>query len=331
MNYNGKRVLITGGTGMIGMSLVNKLIDKKANVYVVSLDSIVNELPKKATFIKMDLTEFHNCLTACDGIDYVFHLAGIKGSPKMCKEQPASFMVPTIMFNTNMIEAARRKDVKRFLYTSSVGVYAPAALMSEGEVWKTFPSENDKFAGWAKRMGELQIEAYKIQYGTDMFRIVRPTSIYGPFDNFDPANAMVIPSIVSRVAAGENPLKVWGDGTQMRDFMFADDCADGILKIFESNETQPVNLGYGPPGNSIKEVVELIVKYSKNKPEIMWDTSKVSGDKIRVLDVSLAQTIGFKATTSLEEGIKKTIKWFETHKTETSGRYNVFNQGKCNE
>jgi GDP-L-fucose synthase len=104
-----------------------------------------------------------------------------------------------------------------------------------------------------------------------------------------------------------------------------------MVKVFESNETRPVNLGYGPPGNTIREVVELIVKYSKNKPEIMWDTSKTSGDKIRVLDVRLAHSIGFDASTNLEKGIKKTIEWYEVNKTKVSGRYNIFNQGNYNE
>jgi GDP-L-fucose synthase len=201
MNYEGKYVLVTGGTGMIGTSLTNYLVNKGARVTVASLDKDA-KISKKAVHIIIDLTKFDNCMTVCDGMDYVFHLAGIKGSPKMCKEQPASFFVPTMMFNTNMMEAARRRNVKRFLYTSSMGVYSPAEEFKEDDVWKTFPSEHDRFAGWAKRMGELQTEAYRIQYKTDMFRIVRPANVYGPNDNFDPNNAMVIPSLVARVAAG---------------------------------------------------------------------------------------------------------------------------------
>ena len=110
----------------------------------------------------------------------------------MTIKKPASFLVPTVTFTFNMMEAARRCGVKRFLLTSSIGVYAKSKIFNEDSVWKTFPSENDKFAGWAKRLCELQAEAYKIQYGWDAISIIRPANVYGPYDNFDTKNAMVI-------------------------------------------------------------------------------------------------------------------------------------------
>ena len=118
-------------------------------------------------------------LNGCEDVDEVYHLAGVKGSPKMCREKPADFFVPTITFNVNMMEAARRCKVKKFLYTSSIGVYQPAEIFNEDDVWKTFPSDNDKFAGWAKRIGELQTEAYLKQYGDSFYAIMRPGNIYG--------------------------------------------------------------------------------------------------------------------------------------------------------
>ena len=162
-------------------------------------------------------------------MDIVFNLAGVKGSPAMANERPASFLVPTITFSYNMMEAARREGVERYLYTSSIGVYAPAEYFREDDVWKTFPSPHDRFAGWAKRMGELQAEAYKIEYGWDKISIVRPANVYGPYDNFDPANAMVIPSLIYRALDGEAPLTVWGDGTPIRDFIHARDVARGMM------------------------------------------------------------------------------------------------------
>jgi GDP-L-fucose synthase len=324
MEYKGKRIVITGGTGMIGRSIIDLLIKRGANnIYVVSIDNPPNDLPKGVGFLNLDLTKFDNCMTVCDGADYIIHMAGIKGSPKMCKEKPASFFVPTILFNTNMMEASIRCKVKRFLYASSVGVYHPAPILREENVWKTFPSENDRFAGWAKRMGELQIEAYKIQYGSHIFRTVRPTNIYGPYDNFDPENGLVIPSIIARVEAGESPLKVWGNGSQVRDFVFTDDCAEGSLKVFESDYEEPVNIGSGI-GITIKELIHYIIKYSDYKPEIVWDTSKPSGDNTRVMDTTIAKSIDFSTTTSIEEGIKKTVNWYKKNKEKTSERYNVF-------
>ena len=186
-------ILVTGGTGMIGRYLVDQLVERGHQVKVASLDG--KELcNKKAIFKRLDLRDFNNCLEVCHDIDEVYHLAGVKGSPKMCREKPADFFVPTLTFNVNMMEAARRNEVERYLFTSSIGVYNPAEEFFEDDVWKTFPSPNDKFAGWAKRVCELQAEAYKIEYGWDKISIVRPANVYGPYDNFDPQNAMVIPN-----------------------------------------------------------------------------------------------------------------------------------------
>ena len=193
--YKDKSVLVTGGTGLIGRPLVEMLIAAGAKVTVVSLDD-PSRAPKGCTFVKADLREFNGCMDVCKDKEIVFQLAGVKGSPAMTAKRPASFFVPTMQFSINMMEAARRSGAERFLFTSSVGVYQPAEVFYEDSVWTTFPSPNDRFAGWAKRMGELQAEAYKIEYGWDKISIVRPANVYGPFDNFDPENAMVVPSLI---------------------------------------------------------------------------------------------------------------------------------------
>lgn len=324
--YTNKKVLVTGGTGLIGRPLVEMLIEQGANVRVASLDDPSRAHPD-ADFKRVNLINFENCLDVCKGVDFVFHLAGIKGSPAMTSKKPASFFVPTISFNTNMMEAARQCDVKRYLYTSSIGVYAPAEVFREEDVWKTFPSENDKFAGWAKRMGELQAEAYKIEYGWDKIAIVRPANVYGPYDNFDPNNAMVIPSLIKRALDGENPLKVWGDGSAVRDFIHANDVAQGMLLAIEKGVWQTINLGSGT-GVSIKEIVEIIVNNMKIKPKVVWDTSKPSGDKKRLMDISRAKAIDFQPMISIEEGIKETMEWYSLNKSIVNRRYNVFTEKK---
>ncbi len=256
-------------------------------------------------------------------MDFVLHLAGIKGSPAMAAKKPASFYVPTILVNTNMMEAARQSGAKRILFTSTIGVYAPAEIFREDDVWKTFPSENDKFAGWAKRMGELQAEAYRIEFGMENICIVRPANVYGPYDNFDPENAMVIPSLIRRVLDGERPLKVWGDGSAVRDIIHADDVADGILHVFMKGETRPVNLGSGV-GVSVRRVVEIILENVKNPPEVVWDTSKPTGDKIRLMDISRAKSLGWKPKISIEKGVRDTLSWYRDHAGHADWRYNVF-------
>lgn len=324
--YKGKKILVTGGTGLIGRPLVEILIDSGASVRIASLDDPSRAHPE-AEFVRADLTRFENCIQVCEGMDIVFHLAGIKGSPAMTAQKPASFFVPTILFNTNMMEAARQKGVKKYLFTSSVGVYGPAEIFYEDEAWKTFPSQNDRFAGWAKRMGELQADAYRIEYAWKGVEIVRPANVYGPYDNFDPKNAMVIPSLIRRAMSGEDPLVVWGDGSAIRDFIFARDVARGMLMVMEKAPGSPVNLGSGT-GVDIKTIVEIVVENLKNKPKIVWDTTKPSGDRKRLMDTSRAISIGFKPETSIEDGIKETMAWFEKNKGSVDKRFNVFTESK---
>lgn len=325
--YKGKKVLVTGGTGLIGRPLVEMLIEQGAMVRVVSLDDPSRAHPE-AEFIQLNLVHFENCLKTCEGMNYVFHLAGIKGSPAMTGKKPASFFVPLILFNTNMMEAARQCKVKRYLYTSTIGVYAPAEIFYEDDVWKTFPSENDRFAGWAKRMGELQAEAYKIEYGWDKIAIVRPANVYGPYDNFDPDNAMVIPSLIKRGMDGENPLTVWGDGSPVRDFIHAKDVARGMFIALENTKGEPINLGSGI-GVSIKKIVEIIVSNMKNKPEVVWDTTKPAGDRKRLMDISRAKSIGFEPEISIEEGIREVMDWYRDNKDIVNKRYNVFKEKRA--
>ncbi|MEK6825661.1 MAG: NAD-dependent epimerase/dehydratase family protein [Nanoarchaeota archaeon] len=324
--FNGKKILVTGGTGMIGRQLVELLIEAGAHVRIASLDDPSRAHPK-AEFMKVNLMDINNCLQACKERDFVFHVAGIKGSPKMTAEKPASFFVPTISFNTNMMEAARQAGVRRYLFTSTIGVYAPAEIFYEDDVWKTFPSSNDKFAGWAKRMGELQAEAYKIEHGWDKIAIVRPANTYGPFDNFDPQNAMVIPSLIKRALDGEDPLVVWGDGTPVRDFVHARDVARGMMFALEQCPPYPINLGSGK-GYTVKEIVEIIINNLEKKPKIVWDTSKPAGDKKRLMDISRATALEWKPEISLEQGIKEVMDWYKNNKDTVNKRYNVFTEKK---
>ena len=327
--YKGKKVLVTGGTGLIGRPLVDLLAKAGADVTIASLDE-PSRAPKGIKFVKVDLRELSSCLEVCKGQEIVFQLAGIKGSPKMCAEKPASFMVPTVMFSFNMMEAARRSGVERFLFTSSVGVYSPAEVFFEDDVWKTFPSPNDRFAGWAKRLSELQAEAYKIEHGWDKISIVRPANVYGPFDNFDPANAMVIPSLINRATSGENPLTVWGDGSPIRDFIHSKDVARGMMLAVEKGINEPINLGSGT-GVTIKEVAEAV---ARNVPTgavpIVWDSEKPAGDKKRLMDMTRAKSYGFECEVSLEDGIKETIEWYLNNKDQVNNRYNAFTEKTSN-
>ena len=320
--YSGKNVLVTGGTGMIGQPLCEMLIKAGAHVTVASLDS-PDRKPKDTSFLKLDLRSFDNCMAVTEGRHIVFHLAGVKGSPKMTAERPASFFVPTLQFSLNMMEAARRNAVDRYLFTSSVGVYQPADVFYEDTVWNTFPSPNDRFAGWAKRMCELQAEAYEIEYGWNRISIVRPANVYGPFDNFDPANAMVIPSLIHRALTEDGPLVVWGDGSPIRDFIHARDVARGMMQMVEKGVNEPVNLGSGD-GVMIRDVAEAIAKATGKK--LVWDTAKPKGDTKRLMDMTRAHGYGFQCEVGLEKGIAETIEWYKKFKNLANARYNSFTE-----
>ncbi len=323
--FQDKNILITGATGMIGRELVKLLKTyKPAMITSASLDDTVIE---GVVCEKVDLTDFNLCKEVCANQNYIFHLAGIKGSPEMTKKNPASFFVPMLQFNTNMMEAARQANVDWYLYTSSVGVYAPADLFVEDDVWKTFPSQYDWFAGWAKRMGELQAEAYKIQYEWNKVSIVRPANIYGEYDNFNPKTSMVIPALIARICNGESPLSVWGNGMALRDFCHASDVAKAMVYVVEKGITEPVNIGSGE-GVLIKDIVDAVVESYKEitdkEVSIEWDITKPVGDAVRKMDMGRLHSYGFKAEKSLKQGIKEAMLWYLTNKDEIQKRYDVF-------
>jgi GDP-L-fucose synthase len=251
-------------------------------------------------------------------MDYVFSLVGIKASPKACLEQPANIMGPMIQFNTNMLEAAMWANVDWYLYTSTIGVYQPAPILTENDLWQTVPSKNDWYGGWAKRIGEMQIEAFEKQYGSSKCSIVRPANVYGTFDNFDLSSAMVIPSLIRK--ADENEvLDVWGDGSQIRDFINCKDVARGMLYAVENKITQPINLGSGS-GVSIKQIAVIVSQYF-NKP-IQWNPTGVVGDAVRILDMKRANSYGFYPEINIEQGVIETIKWYLNNKNIICKRYN---------
>ena len=293
IDFKDKNVLVTGGNGMIGQALVELLYDTtSANIMVADLPNV-------------DLRDRTDCKSICEGQDIVFHLAGIKGSPQRCMEAPASFSVPMIQFNANMIEAAYNADVEWFLYTSSVGVYHPTEVFVEDEVWETFPSENDWYAGWAKRIGELNVQAYMKEHNWNKCSIVRPSNVYRPNDN-DGEWSMVVPSLIKK-AYENDVLEVWGDGSPIRDLIYSEDVARGMLHMVENEVIEPVNLGSGM-GVTIKEIAEVIAKYFDK--EIVWDTTKPMGDMKRLMSMNRAESYGFTPKVDLKSGLEKTINWY---------------------
>jgi GDP-L-fucose synthase len=317
----GKVALVTGGTGMIGREVVRLLCDAGANVRSVSLDEI-SSLDPRAEQIFGDLTDFNLCQELTKGVDWVLHVAGIKGSIDVTIKMPASFFVPLLMMNTNMLEAARRNKCERVVYTSSIGAYSSAEIFVETEHDPASPPM-DMFPGWAKRMAEMQVEAYKTQYGLENFAVVRPCNVYGPGDNFDPKNAMVVPALMARIMGGEDPMRIWGDGSAVRDFAYSTDVAEGVIRaLYYGTRGKFVNLGSGT-GVTIRELVETMASFIDFRYE--FDASKPSGFPRRVMDISRAREwIGYEPATSLRSGLQHTWEWFQQNKEEYLRRQNYF-------
>tara|TARA_R100000908_G_C3746080_1_gene141379 strand:- start:782 stop:1741 length:960 start_codon:yes stop_codon:yes gene_type:complete len=315
--FENKKVLVTGGSGMIGRELVKLLKSENAIVHIADLNEPIDM--EFDYFHKVNLLFYDDCIQICKGMDYVFNLVGIKCSPKVCIEQPADIMGPMMQFNTNMLEAAMKANIKWYLYTSTVGVYQPAEVLYEDDVWNTQPSKNDWFGGWAKRMGELQCQAYERQYGEGKCSIVRPANVYGSFDNFDLASAMVVPSLI-RKAYENDILEVWGDGTPIRDFIHAKDVARGMIHVVKNKITEPVNLGSGN-GISIKQIADAVATRF-NKP-IKWLTDAPAGDPRRVFDMTRAKSYGFEPSITIEQGINDTIDWFLSNTDKIDKKFNA--------
>ena len=298
-----KNVLVTGGGGMVAQQLVRLLKEEGSNVTTVDLPT--SGVPAD---LQGDLRDRSFCKEIVKGQEIVFNLAGLKGSPQRVLEAPGSFSVPQVQFGANMAEISFNSDIEWYLYTSSYGVYAESDIMKEDDVWKTFPSENDWYPGWAKRMGELNVEAYMKEKGFNNCSIVRPANVYGPYDNaiFDEW-AMVVPSLI-RKGYNDDMLEVWGDGSPIRDFIYSEDVARGMLHMVKNKVSEPVNLGSGA-GVTIKEVAEIIADYFGK--EIEWDITKPMGDMKRIMSTERAESYGFNPQISLKDGIIKTIEWYE--------------------
>ncbi|MEK7389037.1 MAG: NAD-dependent epimerase/dehydratase family protein [Elusimicrobiota bacterium] len=307
--FSGEKVLVTGGTGVIGRELVDLLSEAGAKVRVACFHEPVDPRPV-VQYLRGDLTCGTFCARVVKGMRYVFHLASVKGSVGVGRTRAADFFVKPLLMNTHMMEESRKAGVERYLFASSVCVYAPAATFIEDRAWDAPPHPSDAFAGWAKRMGELQAQAYREQYGWERIAVVRPVNTYGPHDNFDPQTALVIPALIHRVLSGENPLVVWGDGSAIRDFLYSRDAARGSLLAMERFAGGvPVNLGSGK-GYSIRELVEAVLKATGKSPKVVWDSSRPSGEHSRVADIGRARKeLGFEPRVGLSEGIARTVRW----------------------
>lgn len=321
--YNGKKVLVTGGTGLVGREMVELLVKAGADVTSVSMDE--NNFPNDwgVNYVKADLRDASVCNKYVKGKDFVFHIAGIKGSPVVVKTKPYVFFTSFIQMNTNMIAAMNHSDTMEWgLYTSTVGTYGPAQVFKESELWEQMPSLNDWYAGWSKRMGEVQVDAWQLQTGERRISVIKPVNIYGKYDNFDLRTSTLIPSLVRKVYEAEDKIDVWGKGDAKRDIIHAKDVARAAAHVVNQKYDKPINIGNGR-AVSVLEVVQTAIKVSGKDLEIVHDLSKPTGDAYRVADISRLNSTGFESIVDLEEGIADTYNWYKENPN-YQGRFDPF-------
>jgi GDP-L-fucose synthase len=286
-----KTALITGCSGLVGTFLVQEIIKNKDYSKIIGVDlkpfdnKLDNQFKNKFYFEQVDLTNENNLIDLFDKYspDVVVNAFGIKGSPIRAKESPVDFLYPSFKINTEIINQCYKRDIY-LVFMSSVGVYAPAEKFIEDDVWKTLPSQNDWFPSWSKRMGELLLEAYKVQYGYNKWSIIRPANIFGEYDNFD-GNGTVVATQCKKVFEANEIVNAWGDGTPIRDFVYAGDVAEAILDLYERELHTVVNFGAGEE-ITIKSMIEDLISISGKSLEIVWDTTKPNGDMRRQMDTT---------------------------------------------
>lgn len=316
--WKNKKVLVTGGTGFIGSHVVEKLVDRGAQVSV--LDNIRNGkiknieyLKDKVNFIKGDCADLAEAENACKGQEIVMNLAARVGGIEYNRLHQATMFRDNIRIATGMIEAARKAAVERFLVVSSACIYPRNCSVptSESEGFVDEPEPTNGAYGWAKRMAEKIGQYYNEEFGMKV-AIVRPYNCYGPRDHFDPKFSHVIPALIKRVLDGEDPVIVWGSGKQTRAFLYVEDLAEGmILAIQKYPVPDPINLGTNEE-ISVIDLIKKIVRISGKNSKIQFDTSKPDGSPRRNSDNTKSRKkLGFIPKISLDTGLERTMGWYK--------------------
>ncbi len=307
MNFwEGKRILVTGGSGFLGSRVVEKLHAKSpAEVFV----------PRRTDY---DLVEWTNVVRVYKDSrpDIVIHLAAEVGGIGANRANPGRFFYNNLMMGVQMIEYGRLSGVSKFVAIGTICAYPKHTPIpfKEENLWNGYPEETNAPYGLAKKMQLVQSQAYREQYGFNSIFLL-PVNLYGPGDNFDAATSHAIPAIIGKcvqaISNNQNEVILWGTGNPTREFLHVDDAADGILLAAERyNSSDPVNLGSGME-ISIKDLANLIKEMTGFRGKFVWDSTKPDGQPRRSLDVSKAeQLFGFRARVPFTEGLRETIDWY---------------------
>lgn len=311
--YKNANVVVTGGAGFIGVNLITRLLDLGANVTATLHAKPAVLKDPRIRYVRCDLRRSDDCMSAVSGADFVFMCAAQTSGAAIIAKTPLVHLTPNVLMNVSMLDAAYRAGIKKFLFISSNVVYPLTDhAVKEDEVTNEF-YEKYFIAAWMKRFTEIVCEMYATKIAKPMdVCIVRPANIYGEFDDFEWETSHVIPALIRKVVERHNPLEVWGDGHDLKEFIYVQDFIDGMLLAMEKIEGfDPINIAAGHP-YTVRDVVKALLKIDGYEDaEVVFDTSKPTMVPKRLIDISKARNqLGFETKVSLEDGLARTVAWY---------------------
>jgi GDP-L-fucose synthase len=311
--YKDKNVLIAGASGFIGTHLTKKLASLGANVIGTYLNHKQKQELSNVKFIKADFTNYDDCLVATKRIDYVFMAAANTSGAAVIEKTPLVHLTPNVVMNSQLLAAAYENNVSKFCFISSNTVY-PVTNFPVKEVDVNYEFFSKYFiVGWMKLFSEKMCQMYGKHIEKPMNTLVaRPGNLYGPNDKFTWKESKVIAALIRKSVERHDPLEVWGDGNDLKDFLYIDDFILGLLAVFQINDDfETINIASGAP-ITIKEIVNIIVKINKNFSKIKYDSTKPTMLPKRLINIDkIKKKCNWQPKTSINQGLKLTIDWYK--------------------